>query len=252
MRHAFITSGAKGLGLKVTDYFLENDYTVTVNFRSDKNAVERLKERWSNKVDRIHIVQGDITKKQDIVRMVQEAYERFGRIDILVNNAGPYIFERKKLMDYTEDEWYEMIEGNLSACFHMFKEVIPIMRKQRFGRIVTYGFQSVNDAPGWIYRSAYAAAKVGLVSLMKTVSLEEAENGITINMVSPGHIMGDMKETTIEKSRLIKDENTPVGRSGTGEDIARTVAFLCEDNADMITGTVIDVTGGVNVIHRYR
>ncbi len=73
--------------------------------------------------------------------MVNAALERFGKIDLLINNAGPYIFERKKLADYTDDEWYDMLEGNLSSVFHLFKAVVPVMRRQRFGRIITYGFQ---------------------------------------------------------------------------------------------------------------
>ena len=87
---------------------------------------------------------------------------------------------------------------------------------------------------------------------MKSISIEEAEYGITVNMICPGNILGEMKEATISESRKHKDPNTPIGRSGTGEDIARTVEFLCHDNSDMITGAVIEVTGGVDIIHRYR
>ncbi|MBA2873805.1 SDR family oxidoreductase [Thermaerobacillus caldiproteolyticus] len=252
MRHALITAGAKGLGRKVTEMLLEKGYSVTVNYRSDETAVKSLQEKYAHLSERLQFVKGDVTRKDDLYRLVDQAFERFGRIDFLINNAGPYIFERKKLADYDEDEWYEMIEGNLSAVFHLFKKTIPIMRKQRFGRIITYGFQGAASAPGWLHRSAFGAAKVGLVSLTKTIAVEEAEYGITANMICPGNIVGDMKEATIADSRKIKDDMTPIGRSGTGEDIARVVAFLCEENSDMITGTVIEVTGGLDVIHRYR
>ncbi|GLH64644.1 MULTISPECIES: SDR family oxidoreductase [Bacillaceae] len=251
MRHALITAGAKGLGRKVTELLLEKGYSVTVNYRSDETAVQSLQEKYAHLKERLQFVRGDVTKKEDLSALVDAALDRFGRIDFLINNAGPYIFERKKLADYTEDEWYEMIEGNLSAVFHLLKKTIPVMRKQRFGRIITYGFQGAAGAPGWPNRSAFSAAKVGLVSLTKTIALEEAEYGITANMVCPGNIVGEMKEATIAYSRTIKDNETPIGRSGTGEDIARVVAFLCEEDSDMITGAIIDVTGGVNVIHRY-
>ncbi|NEU29894.1 SDR family oxidoreductase [bacterium LRH843] len=251
-RHAFITAGTKGLGLKVTESLLEKGYSVTVTFRSDKTAVEKLKQRWKDYADRLQFVQADITVKEDIYRSVDEALQKFNRIDLLINNAGPYVFERKKLVDYEESDWYNILEGNLSAVYHMLKKIIPIMREQKFGRIVTYGFQGADSAPGWIYRSAYAAAKVGLVSLMKTISIEEAEYGITANMVCPGNILGEMKEATIAEARMHSDKETPIGRSGTGEDIARSILFLCEEDADMVTGTVLEVTGGVDVIHRYR
>lgn len=252
MRHAFITAGTKGLGVQATKALLENGYSVTATYRSDIEAVKRLKKQWHDYTDRLQFIRTDITKKEDIHNAIQVTLQRFGRLDILINNAGPYIFERKKLVHYEEDEWHEIIDGNLTAMYHMLKKVVPVMREQRFGRIVTYGFQGANSAPGWIYRSAYAAAKVGLVSLMKTVAIEEAQYGITANMVCPGDIVGAMKEASIKKARKYEDTETPIGRSGTGEDIARAVLFLCDDDADMVTGTVLEVTGGVDVFHRYR
>lgn len=252
MRHAFITAGTKGIGVQVTESLLLAGYSVSVTYRSDQNVIKTLREKWKDYDEKLQFIQVDVTKKEQIYEAVENAFERFGRIDILVNNAGPYVFERKKLVDYSEEEWYEMTEGNLSAVYHLLRKIVPIMRKQQFGRIITYGFQGANSAPGWIYRSAYAAAKVGLVSLMKTVSIEEAEYGITANMVCPGNILGEMKEATIEEARVHQDHETPIGRSGTGEDIARAILFLCDENADMVTGTVLEVTGGVDVINRYR
>ncbi len=251
VRHALITAGSKGLGRKVTETLLAKGYSVTVNYRQDEEAVSRLKEACPDCLDRLQFVKGDVTKKEDLLRIAETALNRFGRIDFLINNAGPYIFERKKLADYTDDEWYGMLEGNLSAVFHLFKAVIPIMRKQQFGRIITYGFQGAAHAPGWLHRSAFGAAKVGLASLTKTIAIEEAEFGITANMVCPGDIVGDMKEASIEEARKqIGKEKTPIGRSGTGEDIARIIAFLCEENSDLVTGTVIEATGGLNVINK--
>ncbi|APH04089.1 SDR family oxidoreductase [Bacillus weihaiensis] len=251
-RHALITAGAKGLGKKVTEEFLNKGYSVTVNYRKDSHAIEEFKDSFSHMNDCLLFIKGDVTQKEDLTRMIDVTMERFGRIDCLINNAGPYIFDRKKLADYTDDEWYQMIEGNLSSVFHLFKKVVPIMRAQQFGRIITYGFQGAESSPGWLHRSAFGAAKVGLVSLTKSISIEEAENGITANMISPGIIVGEMKEATIEESRLIPDSQTPIGRSGTGEDIARMISFICDENSDMITGSVIEVTGGANVIHRFQ
>ncbi|RIW28834.1 SDR family oxidoreductase [Bacillus salacetis] len=250
MRHAVITAGSKGLGKKVTEHFLERGCSVTVNFKSDIARVEHLKQEWAPYLPQLQFVQGDITKKEDIVRIVTQAMERFGRIDYLINNAGPYIFERKKLIDYDDSEWEEMINGNLTAVFHFLKLTIPIMRNQRYGRIINYGFQDAEHSPGWLYRSAFSAAKVGLVSLTRTIALEEAEHGITANMICPGDIRGEMKESSIDTARGIKDDRTPIGRSGTGEDISRIIGFLCDDNSDLITGSIISATGGINVVSR--
>ncbi|WP_421382340.1 SDR family oxidoreductase [Bacillus salacetis] len=250
MRHAVITAGSKGLGKKVTEHFLEKGCSVTVNFRSDFARVEQLKREWSPYLEQVQFVHGDVTKKEDIINIIEQAMNRFGRIDYLINNAGPYIFERKKLADYEDTEWEEMISGNLTAVFHFLKLTIPIMRKQKFGRIVNYGFQDAEHSPGWIYRSAFSAAKVGLVSLTRSIALEEAEFGITANMICPGDIRGEMKESSIEASKGIKDGRTPIGRSGTGEDISRIIGFICDDNSDLITGSIISATGGINVVNR--
>lgn len=252
MKHAVITAGHKGLGKKVTEQFLQNGCTVTVNYRSDDKRVEHLREEWNQYKERLQFVRGDITEKETITALVERAMERFGRIDYLINNAGPYIAAHKKLADYEESEWDRLISGNLSAVFRFAKLVLPIMRKQEFGRIITYGFQDAEQAPGWMYRSAFSAAKVGLVSLTKTIAIEEAEHGITANMVSPGDITGEMKEAGIQAVRNIHDGKTPIGRPGTGEDIARIINFLCQEDSDLVTGSVISASGGVHVVNKYR
>ncbi|WP_240374981.1 SDR family oxidoreductase [Bacillus piscicola] len=252
MRHAIVTAGTKGLGRKAAEMLLEQGYTVTLSYRNDVESANRMKADWPDAQERIQLVQADVTKQADLKSIVSAAMLSFGRIDVLVNNAGPYIFTRKKLVDYSVEEWHEMIDGNLTAMFYLLQEVIPVMREQTYGRIVTYGFQGAQTAPAWIYRSAYAAAKTGLVSLTKTVSVEEAEHGITVNMVCPGVVTDEFKEANLSRARKQKDPETPIGRPATGEDIARTIAFLCDEDSDMITGSVIEVTGGIDVLHKRR
>lgn len=248
MRHALITAGTKGIGRQVTEKLLNEGYSVTVNYRSDEEAVKQLQARFPDKADRLQWVKGDVTQPADCRYMVQQTIDAFGHLDLLINNAGPYIFERKKIADYTNDEWYRMVDGNLNALFHLTSEAIPHMRAQQFGRIVTYGFQHASSAPGWPYRSAFAVAKVGAASLTKSLAFEEAEHHITVNMVCPGDIVGDMKEQTIADARQQANDQTPIGRAGTGEDIARMISFLCREDSDMVTGSVIEITGGVDVL----
>jgi 3-oxoacyl-[acyl-carrier protein] reductase len=169
-------------------------------------------------------------------------------VDVLVHNAGPYIHERKKLTDYSFEEWDYLIQGNLTAVFYLSKLIIPVMRKQSWGRIITLGFDRVETTPGWIYRSAFAAAKTGLASLTRTIAMEEAEHGITANMICPGDITKEWKEKSIKESISLSGEKHSVGRLGTGEDIARVIQFLIDDRSDFITGSIIPVTGGVDVL----
>ncbi|HLR62506.1 MAG TPA: SDR family oxidoreductase [Lentibacillus sp.] len=252
MGHALITAGTSGLGRQVIQSFLEAGHRVTTTYHRNPERAREVREELASYSHLLHIEQADVTKKEDLNKLINRAVEYHGGIDYLINNAGPFVFERKKLLDYSEDEWDEMINGNLDAVFYLLKLTVPYMRRQRFGRIVNYGFQGANNASGWMYRSAFAAAKSGLASLTKTIAFEEAENQITSNMVCPGNITGKMKEAGIVDSRRVENDKTPIGRPGTGEDIARMILFLCDEDSDMITGSVFEITGGVDVINRYR
>ncbi|GAA0429664.1 SDR family oxidoreductase [Lentibacillus halophilus] len=247
MGHALITAGTSGLGRQVTEKFLMAGHRVTATYHRDGEKAQAVKTELAPYRDLLHTEQVDVTDKQDLTRLTEQAVNVHGGIDYLVNNAGPFIFNHKKLLDYTDGEWQEMVNGNLDAAFHLLQLTVPHMRQQQFGRIINYGFQGANHASGWPYRSAFAAAKSGLASLTKTVAAEEAPNRITANMVCPGDITGDMKEAGIDASRNVHDDTTPIGRPGTGEDIARTIMYLCDQDSDMITGAIMDITGGVDV-----
>lgn len=247
-RVALITGGARGLGVQTALALAKQNIDLAINYRKSYEAAKQLQKRVEKLGVRCEIIQGNVASKEDCQRMVAETVRRFGRLDILVNNAGPYIFERKKLAEYTDTEWELMIHGNLSSVFYLCRETIPLMRKARWGRIITIGFSHAHEAVGWKNRAAFAAAKVGLVSLTKSLAMEEAEYGITVNMVCPGDIIGDYKEWTIEEARKESYFNAaPVGRPGSGEDIGRMISFLVQEDSDFITGSIIDVNGGLNV-----
>jgi 3-oxoacyl-[acyl-carrier protein] reductase len=245
---ALITGGAKGIGKKTAFQLAEKGYQLAINYRSSDNEAIFL----TNQLEKIYgtknvAIQGDISKKEDCLRIVDQVFEAFSTIDVIVHNAGPYVNERKKMTDYTFEEWDYLINGNLNAVFYLSKQVIPNMRKQRWGRIITLGYDRVETTPGWTNRSAFAAAKSGLASLTRTIAIEEAEYGITANMVCPGDIINEWKEKNINETNY--DQNgAPIGRQGTGEDIARVISFLVDDNSDFITGSIIPVTGGMDVL----
>lgn len=250
---ALITGSSTGLGKRTALELARQGIDVGINYRKNREqALQLAREIERDYPVRALVVQGDVSVPEDCQSMVAAMIEQFGRIDILINNAGPYIPARKRLVDYEWDEWNAMINGNLSSVFYLCKLIIPQMRRNGWGRIVNFGFDRAESAPAWMFRSAFAAAKVGLVSLTRTLALEEAEHGITVNMICPGDITGAWKEASIEDVRAEHDPATPVGRVGTGEDIARTLAFFCEEASDFITGTVIAVTGGKDVLTKHR
>jgi 3-oxoacyl-[acyl-carrier protein] reductase len=244
---ALITGGATGLGKKTACQLAKQGYQLAINYRNrNQDAIllsKELKEKFGSE---IICIQGDVANQTDCSRIVETVISEFTSIDVVIHNAGPYVRERKKLTEYSFDEWNYLINGNLNAVFYLSKAIIPIMRERQWGRIITMGFERVETTPGWVYRSAFAAAKTGLASLTRTIAIEEAANGITANMVCPGDIISPWKEKGIGEA--IFSESVPVGRQGTGEDISRVISFLVDEKSDFITGSIIPVTGGMDVL----
>lgn len=252
-RTALITGGASGIGTVTAQILAEKGHNIIINYRKSRDKAQQLVEYLEKNYSiQAMAIQGDIAFYSDCQKMYKEILSAFTHVDILIHNAGPYIRERKKMTNYEIEEWNYLINGNLNAVFYLSKLFLPLMRKQKWGRIITLGFDRVETAPAWVERSAFAAAKTGLASLTKTLSREEAENGITVNMVSPGDIEAFWKEKRIAEAEHIVDDETPIGRPGTGEDIARVIAFLCDDQSDFITGAIIPVTGGKDVLGKMK
>lgn len=248
-KNVLITGGATGIGTQIAHQLAKEGHFIFINYRNRKERAEQLvcdlKRRYA--VD-AQAISGDVAKKEDCIAMQQTIQKTAEGIDILIHNAGPYIHERKEMVRYDFSEFDYIVSGNLNGVFYLSKLFIPYMRKQKWGRIITFGFDRAETAPGWLYRSAFAAAKTGLVSLTKTMSMEEAQYGITVNMVSPGDIRPEWKEKSIADAKHVHDPDTPVGRPGTGEDIARVVSFLCSNESSFITGSIIHVNGGKDVL----
>ncbi|PLR81020.1 3-oxoacyl-ACP reductase [Bacillus canaveralius] len=246
---ALITGGSSGIGKSTAIELAKNGVHLIINYRNSKEDAVELASSLTEMYGTENIaVKGDVSDEGQCSKVVSEAFSLFASIDIVIHNAGPYIHEKKRLTDYSPQEWNYLINGNLNGVFYLSRLLIPKMREARWGRIITIGFDRVESAPGWIYRSGFAAAKTGLASLTKTIALEEAEYGITANMVCPGDIIGDWKEKSISDSLQVRDSETPVGRPGTGEDIARVICFLVEESSSFITGSIMPVTGGKDVL----
>lgn len=246
---ALITGGATGIGRKTAFELARQGIHLLINYRnSAEEARELVNELTATFGTKNRIIQGDISKQEDCQRIAEEALTYTPAVDILIHNAGPYVHERKSMIDYRFEEWNYIVNGNLNTVFYLSKLLIPPMRAQGFGRIITMGFDRVESAPGWVYRSAFAAAKTGLASLTKTIALEEAGYGITANMICPGDIIGEWKEKSIAEAIDIVDPKSPVRRPGTGEDISRVISFLVSEQSSFITGSIIAVTGAKDVL----
>ena len=179
--------------------------------------------------------------KESIDAVLEQIKEQFGDIDILVNNAG--ITRDNLLMRMKDEEWFDIMQTNLTSVFHLSKALLRSMMKKRFGRIITIG--SVVGSMGNPGQSNYCAAKAGLIGFSKGLAKEVASRGITVNVVAPGFIATDMTEVLTEEQKVGILGNVPAGRLGEPKDIAKAVAFLASDDAAYITGTTLHVNGGL-------
>jgi 3-oxoacyl-[acyl-carrier protein] reductase len=245
---ALITGSAKGLGKTTALLLADQNCDIILNYVHSEQEAMELAGQIRDKGVRCQAYRGDVSKPEQMQELVNNAIREFGAIDMLINNAGPFIRERRYFSEYASEEIDYLLNGNLVGVIHLDHLVLPYMRKKGWGRVIHFGFGHAAEARGWPHRAVYAAAKVGLVSFTKTLAVEEAANGITVNMICPGDIRGANKEKTIAEVEHVRDEEAPRGRPGTGEDIARVIAFLCEDRSDFVTGNIMDVSGGLDPI----
>jgi len=185
-------------------------------------------------------VETDITDAGRCDQLIKTVADRFGRLDVIVNNVGD--FRWGTLAESSLEDWQSIFTSNLLTVLYMCRAALPHMRKARWGRIINMGAVGAERAFGQAKISAYAAAKAAVVALSRSLALEEAKNGITVNVVNPSSI--DENELTLEEARKIRDARFPIGRPPTVEDVAATVAFFASEEAEYVTGQVVNVSGG--------
>ena len=250
---AIITGSTSGIGLAVAERFAADGFAVVINSYSDGEEDHAIARDLAARHDTdVAYVQADMSKPDQCRRLVAEAAERFGGIDILVNNAG--IQHVAPIEDFPTAKWDAIIAINLSSAFHTIAAAVPLMKKAGSGRII-----NVASAHGLVaspYKSAYVAAKHGIMGLTKTVALELATSGVTCNAICPGYVLTRLVESQIpdqmkthgmDRETVIKEvmlDRQPTREFATVEQIAATAAFLASDAAVQITGTHISVDGG--------
>lgn len=246
---AIVTGAGQGIGKGIAKYLLEAGMTVVIADIDTEAGTEAAEELAV--FGELLFQPTDVADEASVQRLVQTTVDRYGGIDALINNAGPFVRARRRLADYRPDDIRYLLDANLWAVMELDRLVIPGMRKRGYGRIIHFGYAGAAESRGWPQRAVYAAAKAGLVSLTKSLAVEEAPFGITVNMVCPGDIKGDNKEKRIRDVDGFTDPESPRIRPGTGEDVSRVIAFLLGEQSDFITGAVIDVTGGMDPIRSW-
>jgi acetoacetyl-CoA reductase len=241
-RVAIVTGGTRGVGRAITEALSSSGVHVAAGYNSDHDSAQKMLDELGSEGS-VSLHQGNVGVPEDCNRVVGEVLEAYGRVDYLVNNAGVTIDKSVRRM--TIEQWHGVLRINLSGSFYMIKATLDHMLERQFGRIVN--ISSIIGEIGNIGQANYAASKAGLFGLTKSLALETATKGITVNCVAPGFTDTDMLATVPEAALKAVISRIPMGRLGTPTEIAYAVQFLLDDRASYITGTVLPVNGGMDM-----
>ncbi len=239
---AVVTGGSRGIGASIAKQLGKEGATVVINYNHSKEqadvVVEEIKAMGSSAI----ALQADISEAEATKVFIEKVLADFGKIDILVNNAG--ITRDKTFKKMSFDEWHKVIDTNLSSAFNTCKIALPAMLEQKYGRIIN--ISSVIGQSGGFGQTNYASAKAGLIGFTKSLALETARGGVTVNAICPGFIATEMVGEMPEKVREAIIAQVPMKKLGEPEEIAKGVVFICE--SEYMTGQCLNLNGGLYMI----
>ncbi len=239
---ALITGATGGLGTAMCKHLADDGYLVVANYRT-QNKADEWKIKMADEGYEFAMYKADVSSYQEVGAMVEQVQEDLGVIDVLVNNAGITRDGSFKKMSY--ENWDIVLRSNLYSVFNCCRHVINPMLAQKHGRIIN--ISSVNGQRAQYGQVNYSAAKAGMHGFTKTLAIEVASKGITVNTISPGYIATDMVMAVPQEYRDKIVANIPVGRLGGTYEIAHLVSFLASEDAGFITGANYAINGGQHV-----
>ncbi len=237
-----VAGSGRGLGAAVARAAGAERAKGALNGRTDTAALEKVAAEVERSGGEALALRADVSSFEEARTLVGRVVARWGRIDVLVNTVGD--FHWHALVELEPAEWRQVIASNLDSVFHTCRLVVPHMRERRFGRIVNIAAVGSANTQGEPQMAAYCAAKAGVVALSRSLALEEARAGITVNVVSPGLLREEPALSSGSSSERALDQRVPVGHAGRAADVVRAVLFFASPAAEFVTGQVIEVAGG--------
>ena len=239
---ALVTGGSRGIGKAIALKFASEGADVVFTYLSNKAAAEQTEQELGQFGHRVKAYASDASSFESAHELVKQVIEDFLRIDILVNNAG--ITRDTLLMRMTEQQWDEVLNGNLKSAFNFTHAVVPLMARQRAGSIIS--LSSVVGIAGNAGQANYAASKAGIIALSTSVAKEMGSRNVRCNCIAPGFIDTDMTSSLPEELRKEWAKTIPLRRCGTPEEVANVALFLASDLSSYVTGQVIHCCGGMS------
>lgn len=236
---AIVTGASRGIGAEIAKVLARNGATVVGTYVGGTKGIQEVAKVIEDEGGKFLGIQADVSVVEDTERMVSEVLENYKKIDILVNNAG--ITKDRTFKKMTKEDWDAVISVNLNGVFNATKAVINHMLEQNYGRIVS--ISSIVGLAGAFGQTNYAATKAGILGFTKSLALETASKGITVNAVCPGYIGTEMVAAMPEEVLKNIVDKVPMKRLGKPSEVAQAVLYLIQ--ADFVTGQAISVNGGL-------
>jgi len=238
---ALVTGASRGIGAAIAEALARDGFDVAVGYGSDLAGAERTVDAVNAHGRTAVALQADVADEDQAAGLVEAAEEQLGPLDAVILNAG--ITRDGLFMRMSAEDWRAVIDTNLTGAFFVSRAAVRGMLRRRSGSIVAVS--SIVGLTGNAGQANYAAAKAGLIGMVKSLAKEVGARGIRVNAVAPGYIATDMTAALSDDQRAQVQASTPLGRLGTPGDVSGVVAFLCSPDAAFITGSVIRVDGGL-------
>ena len=244
-KNVLITAGAQGIGESITRHFIDNGANVAIHYFSSADTANQLVDYATRKGQKAIAISGDLTNESDAISVVEKTIEIFGGLDILINNAGSLV-ARKMLSEMETEFWNKVMDINLTSMMFVTRAASPYLAKNKNSSIVNLASLAGRKGghPGSL---AYSTSKGAILTLTRALSTELGPQGIRVNAVAPGLILGTLfhnTHTTKESADATK-ASIPIQRAGNAADVARAVLYLASEYDGFITGATLDINGGV-------
>ena len=242
MKKTIIVTGAsRGIGAAIVKMLAKEDNNIVLNYNKSEEIAKKMQEEFTKQGKNVEIFKADVSKREEVKKLIEYTINKLKKIDVLINNAG--ISQTRLFTDITDEDWNNMLKVNLNSVFYMTQEALPYMIHEKEGCIIN--ISSIWGKTGAACETHYSVAKAGMDAMTKSLAKELGPSNIRVNSIAPGIIDTDMNKYLSDEELANIEEEIPLGKIGNPETIAKCVKWLIED--EYTTGQIIGINGGWNI-----